>query len=68
MIRVSSFSAMAGENVQETEIVNLKSTFDGQVNDIQGVGDFTHVLSLRPARTDVQCKFQLTGEKKQDLK
>ena len=54
---------MAGENIQETEIASLKSTFEGQVNDIQGVGDFTHVLSLRPTGTDVQCKFQLTGEK-----
>ena len=55
---------MASESIQDTEIATLKSTFDGQVNDIQGVGDFTHVLSLRPAHTDVQCKFQLTGERR----
>ena len=51
-----------GETAQELEISDLKSSFDGKVTDIRGVGDFTHVLSLRPANMEMQCKFQLSGK------
>ena len=53
---------MANESVQDTEVAGLKSSFDGHVNDIKGIGDFTHVLSLRPTKIDIVCKFQISGK------
>ena len=53
---------MANESIQDTEVAGLKSSFDGHVNDIKGIGDCTHVLSLRPTKIDIVCKFQISGK------
>ena len=62
-LHIPVVAEMAAESLQETEVSGLKSSFDGHVNDIKGIGDFTHVLSLRPTLIDIVCKFQLSGKK-----
>jgi hypothetical protein len=49
------------KDLQEKEIEKVKSSLDGQVRVISGIGDFTNVVTIHPDGLDLHCKFQLTG-------
>ena len=46
----------------EAELVSLKEVMGAECRVIKDVGEFSHVVNLRPADLEFVLKFQLTGK------
>ena len=53
--------AESGE-AQAAEVSTLKERYGRECRVMKNVGEFTHVVDLRPADLDVSFKFQLSGK------